>query len=323
MPHTGLSYSMVVLTYNQEAFVAEAVRAALAQQCSPIEILISDDCSCDATFKIVEETVAGYSGPHRVILNRNPKNLGLARHIDKVHELTSGVVIIAAAGDDISLPDRCQKIIDCFDLHNPMLVCSYAQVVDLNGTRATPRLDYRLATLYKSSDLLKAARSSGLYLGATGAWRRDLYDKYGPIEDGAHEDLVLGFRAALEGRVRVLHEELVVYRLCGITNKETNPKTAEDHRRQRVQHCKVMRAVLAQRRKDALTFGHAPESAVLRIINRELLRTDIIITYFAKNRAALWSMFLRHPIATLRRVLSERKRLRRNMSKLTQNNTHS
>ncbi len=60
-----------VITYNQARFVREAVESALAQTYSPIEILLSDDCSTDGTFEIIQETVKGYSGPHTVILNRN------------------------------------------------------------------------------------------------------------------------------------------------------------------------------------------------------------------------------------------------------------
>ena len=115
-------FSLVLLTYNQEKFVAEAVKAALSQQCSPIEILITDDCSNDTTFDIIREIAEIYNGPHKVILNRNDKNLGLLQHIDKAHELSSGEVIIIAAGDDISNPNRCQKIIDCFKSESPLLV---------------------------------------------------------------------------------------------------------------------------------------------------------------------------------------------------------
>jgi glycosyltransferase involved in cell wall biosynthesis len=37
--------SFVLLTYNQEKYVADALRAALNQTYSPLEIIISDDCS--------------------------------------------------------------------------------------------------------------------------------------------------------------------------------------------------------------------------------------------------------------------------------------
>jgi glycosyltransferase involved in cell wall biosynthesis len=304
-------FSLVLLTYNQEKFVAEAVKAALSQQCSPIEILITDDCSNDTTFDIIREIAEIYNGPHKVILNRNDKNLGLLQHIDKAHELSSGEVIIIAAGDDISNPNRCQKIIDCFKSESPLLVFSHANVIQKNGQIADP--EYQNATLYKSTDIIKAARSGGLYLGATGAWHRDLYEKYGPIEEGAYEDLVLGFRAAIEGKFCVLNEPLVTYRLgFGITSNTPTYETTEIFARTQLQKFKVMKAVLTQRRRDALTFGYLPKSTLLKAINRELLRSDIGIKYYAGNSGELWVAFLNCPILTLNRIFSETKKKLRN-----------
>ena len=122
-------FTLALFTYNQEKFVGEAVQAALLQKCSPIEILISDDCSDDNTFDIVKKIVKTYKGPHKLILNCNDKNLGLQQHIDKLHQLSSGDVIIVAAGDDISHPDRCQKIIDCFQIGFNMGIFLY-KIVD-------------------------------------------------------------------------------------------------------------------------------------------------------------------------------------------------
>jgi glycosyltransferase involved in cell wall biosynthesis len=316
MSSANTLYSFVLLTYNQEKFVAEAVRGALTQQCPPIEILISDDCSCDATFNIIQEIAAEYNGPHKIILNRNNTNLGLVRHIDKIHELASGDVIIWASGDDISRPNRCQKVIDCFESEHPLLVFSHAEVLDLNGEPGAR--DYQSATLYKTKNIIKAARSAALYLGATAAWHRSLYKKYGPIEEGAYEDLVLGFRAALEGRFCILPEDLIIYRLgFGITSTTLNLDTAEKFKSNRLKNIRVMKAVLIQRQKDALRFGYMPKTNLLNVINRELLRSDIGLTYYTESRTELQKMFLHHPFLTLARAFSERKKLWRHMRKLT------
>ena len=84
-------------------------------------------------------------------------------------------------------------------------------VVDMDGKKAN--FNYTSATLYKTKNIIKIARSMKLYLGATGAWHRGLYEKYGQINEGCYEDLVMGFRAALEGKVHIIPEKLVVYRI--------------------------------------------------------------------------------------------------------------
>ena len=150
-------------------------------------------------------------------------------------------------------------------------------------------------------------------MGATGAWHRDLYEKYGPIEEGAYEDLVLGFRAAIEGKFCVLNEPLVTYRLgFGTTSNTPTYETTEIFARTQLQKFKVMKAVLTQRRRDALTFGYLPKSTLLKAINRELLRSDIGIKYYAGNSGELWVAFLTCSILTLNRILSKTKKKLRN-----------
>src|SRR4051812_14455329 len=68
--------TFVLFSYNQERYIREAVAGALAQTYQPLKIVISDDCSTDRTFEIVREMASAYTGPHKIVLRRNPKNLG-------------------------------------------------------------------------------------------------------------------------------------------------------------------------------------------------------------------------------------------------------
>src|ERR687898_2060785 len=95
--------TFMVFAYNHEQFVREAVRGALAQTYSPLEIVISDDCSQDRTFEIIEEEVAGYDGPHKIVLNRNEENLGTAGDAKRLMEIAGGRVNVAPPGGDHSL----------------------------------------------------------------------------------------------------------------------------------------------------------------------------------------------------------------------------
>jgi cellulose synthase/poly-beta-1,6-N-acetylglucosamine synthase-like glycosyltransferase len=69
--------SILLIAYNQEKQIADAVRSALAQTYTPLEIIISDDASSDATFTTIEAAIAGYRGPHKVIARRNAANQGI------------------------------------------------------------------------------------------------------------------------------------------------------------------------------------------------------------------------------------------------------
>src|SRR3954465_11256485 len=102
--------TMLLLCYRQQTTVADAIAAALAQTCSPLEIVISDDASDDGTWQAIEQAVEGYAGPHRLVLNRNPVNLGIGAHLNRMVGLSTGELLFIAAGDDISLPARCERV---------------------------------------------------------------------------------------------------------------------------------------------------------------------------------------------------------------------
>src|SRR4051812_14586565 len=107
--------SFCLVAYNQAAFIRDAVEAALSQTYSPLEIILSDDCSSDVTFEIIREVASAYSGPHLVRVNRTARNCGLCQHVNQVAELARGELIIVAAGDDISLPERSQLTLEAWE----------------------------------------------------------------------------------------------------------------------------------------------------------------------------------------------------------------
>lgn len=206
-----------LFTYNQEKFIRDAVRSALKQTYTPLQIIISDDFSTDSTFEIVKEETACYSGPHELILNRNSSNLGLIEHVNKIFDISEGAFIIAAAGDDISLPSRTREIVAGFQETGALVVHHSAMVIDNEGQikdTVLPGNDL----LNKS--MLRAAWSQSIYLGATGAWSREIHRLFGKIKNtDAYEDQVLGFRAMLYGRLHFIDKSLLYYRTgLGISN---------------------------------------------------------------------------------------------------------
>ena len=106
--------TFALFAYNQERFVRDAVRGALAQDYSPMEIVLSDDCSRDGTFDAMRQEAAGYRGPNQVVVRRNPSNLGLAGHIDAVLSTARGSIILPAGGDDVSLAGRTPACVAAF-----------------------------------------------------------------------------------------------------------------------------------------------------------------------------------------------------------------
>jgi len=206
--------SLALFAYQQEEYVRAAVEAALSQSYSPLEVILSDDASSDRTFEIMCEVVDTYAGPHTIKLNCNERNLGIAGHVNHVAELASGSVVVLAAGDDISLPHRVERIASAFGQgERIMAVLSGYTAIDPAGTELdTVALPADFAPF---TELDSLARSGGwVGMGATLAYARECFTTPNPIPGQILcEDRILPFRAALLGRIAFVREPLVRYRV--------------------------------------------------------------------------------------------------------------
>lgn len=113
--------SAVFMTYRQEAYVAEGLRSVLAQDYPKLEIIVSDDASPDRTFEIIQETLKGYQGPHRILLNRNEKNLRIGGQWNVLSRVASGEWLALFAGDDIADPDRVSAMMEVMKPYSDLL----------------------------------------------------------------------------------------------------------------------------------------------------------------------------------------------------------
>lgn len=96
----------IVLAYNQETLIEEAVHAILSQTILPAELILSDDCSTDNTHAIFLKIARTYSGPVSIKVRRNTTNLRFAGHINAAVAQASHDWIFPHAGDDTVLPER-------------------------------------------------------------------------------------------------------------------------------------------------------------------------------------------------------------------------
>ena len=293
--------SFILLCYNQEETIASAVQSILDQDCEPIEILISDDASPDSTFAVIEGTVSSYEGPHTVIIRQNSENLGVNRHIEMAINLCQSDLMIWTAGDDVNAPNRAQKIIEAHKASKAKLIFSDAQTITDTCEPGASR--YRGATLYHPFNLRKVATSFSLYLGATAAWHKDLFYKYGgfPAEK-AHEDLILGFRAALEDSLHYIPEKLVTYREdVGVSSHLSGKNSTLKNRARRSAILKGQHTVLQQRLIDAETFGLMDDNSVCRNIRALRARIEMRLSYYEGNKRA----HCRAPVLLIHALLSE------------------
>ncbi len=115
--------SVVTTTHNQEAYVRNAFDSFVAQQIDfPMEIIVADDASTDATRAIIQEYVDRYPHLFRPILR--PKNLGLNRNLVDALSKARGTYIALCEGDDYWIdPLKLSKQVAFLDRHPKTAVC--------------------------------------------------------------------------------------------------------------------------------------------------------------------------------------------------------
>ena len=314
-----------LITYNQERYVREAIEGAFSQTYSPLEIVISDDCSTDGTFRIIEEMCEKYDGQHTVVINRNRENLGLIGHINRITSLSSGELIIYAAGDDISLPERTEKLVKryLFSGGKASLIHSSVFLIDNDGNRVGMRLP---PVISGGLDIRGMAVSGALIIGATSAFTMNIEEIFGSITySKCIEDLVLGFRSALTGGLEFMDESLILYRSeSGITAKSGRRiQSFDEFLRSKLGDQEGYLAVLSQRLADLRRIGNSDlqvpikskrtEALLMRKVwtkNYRFLRLMVysarrgLLSVFFKSwfREKKWRIFF--PVKTLMRKLS-------------------
>ena len=130
--------TLILLAYNQQATARAAAESCLAQQCEPMEVVLSDDASTDATFAELQAAADAYRGSHQVRVRRSPVNLGIGAHYNALLRETSGELLVTAAGDDISLPQRVQRLAAAWDATGQRadLIASHFTDMDADGVWA-------------------------------------------------------------------------------------------------------------------------------------------------------------------------------------------
>ncbi len=218
MPHPGEKYplaTLLVLFYKQERFVEDTVAGALSQTYPNLEIIFSDDHSPDGTFDALKKAVEGYQGPHKIILNRNEKNLGLVPHVNRLlFGMAGGEYIFLGGGDDISLPERVSTQMDYF-LSDPSVMAVTGSFISIDGDgKETGTGMIGEDSLLHLDDRNYLRSASFMTGGVALSFRRAVLDRFGRLSDDCQtEDSVLRFRALLLGPTLRSAKVLLKYRI--------------------------------------------------------------------------------------------------------------
>ena len=209
MSATAPRVSLLLLAYNQERYAEEAARSCLAQDSEPLEIVFSDDASSDRTHDILSSVAAGYRGPHRVVVRRNETNLGITGHYNRLVEASSGELLITAAADDTSHPDRAARLLAAWDATGGRADLISSHLVDVDAEGAEHGV-LKVDDLAASGGVDGWLRRRPFVIGAGHAFTRRMMRSFGPLDPAIHhEDQIMVFRALASGGAVTVDAALV------------------------------------------------------------------------------------------------------------------
>lgn len=112
--------SVIIPVYNAEKYVEQAVRSIMKQTYQNLEILITDDCSTDGSFAILQKLAKEDS---RIKLFTNEHNQKIVRTLNALVERAKGKYIARMDADDISLQKRIEKQVCFMEAHPDIAIC--------------------------------------------------------------------------------------------------------------------------------------------------------------------------------------------------------
>jgi hypothetical protein len=203
--------SALIVTYNHEPFVAEAIESALMQAVdAEYEIVISEDCSVDGTREIVEAYARDW--PDRIRLALSPTNMGGVENFVSAFHRCRGDFIALLDGDDYwASPLKIQKQLHFLEEHPECAMCAHEVIEIYEDERpSAPWVPGGLPEVSKLDDLLL---ENFIYY-STAMVRRETFDDFPPwVYHFSLSDFPLWVQVAQYGGIGFLHEPLTAYRV--------------------------------------------------------------------------------------------------------------
>jgi hypothetical protein len=158
----GPKLTVLLTTYNHERFVEQALTSVVEQQTNfPFEVVVIEDCSTDATRRIVKTFADRYPDLVRPVLA--PANENSNRLFAAEWARSQADYVAMLDGDDYwTAPDKLQRQVDLLDARPECALCFHDVLVIPEGTTHLERGRFTVWTERRLPELARLAeRGSG------------------------------------------------------------------------------------------------------------------------------------------------------------------
>ncbi|GEO10494.1 glycosyltransferase family 2 protein [Segetibacter aerophilus] len=197
--------SIVLATYNGEAFLAKQLESLFNQTYSNIEIIAVDDGSKDNTVSILHEHALRHPNMKVYV---NDMNLGFIKNFEKGCSLSCGDLIALCDQDDYWDENKIKKMAAAIEDH-PIIYCDSLVCNDNlepTGTKISDLVNFR-----SWSNPLQLAVFCRIYAHAI-MFTKSFFNKAVPFLDVIPPDWWLPYLSTFYGGIKYFPEPLILYR---------------------------------------------------------------------------------------------------------------
>lgn len=109
-----MSISVIIPTWNSQRYLGAALESVYHQTTMPLEVIVIDDGSIDATASVAQAYPVHYA---------YQDHAGAASARNKGLRLAQGELIAFLDSDDLWLPEKLERQIQAFDLNSKLQIC--------------------------------------------------------------------------------------------------------------------------------------------------------------------------------------------------------
>jgi glycosyltransferase involved in cell wall biosynthesis len=218
-----MKLSVVVITYNHERFIAQALDSILAQRVNfDYEIVVGEDCSTDSTRDILMDFHRRYPG--RIVPLLRQHNLGAMPNFEAAIAACRGQYLAFLEGDDYwACEDKLQRQVDFLDTHPDFAICCHpVRFLDETSSAKADEFRFLPAGPYTLEDLLKG----NFVMTCSTVLRRDLIPPlprwFSKMKLG---DWPLFALVAQHGKIELMDGVMAVYRMHSGSTWSSLPST--------------------------------------------------------------------------------------------------
>ncbi len=205
----NLKVSVIMVTYNQENYVDEAIRSVILQKFKyPYELIIGDDCSSDNTVARCRKWQKKY--PEIIKIVERTSNLGIQRNYMDIYNRCKGEYIAICEGDDFWCSDKkLQTQVDYMD-SVPECNVSFHKVVNYYTSDRT--MSWSNGGQKKDTTIADLARSNYITNLSVMYRKGALSELPEWLADVNPPDYILHMLHADGGNIHYINKAMAVYR---------------------------------------------------------------------------------------------------------------